>query len=268
MREANRIVSLKEDMDAASWERVLEISALLQDEIDREQTVELGRELGEIAHSNMSMLSRLGIDPESTTHVMPSGIEVLEGGLAEAALEEQEAAKAHELATEDEPARVPRSEITVPVRTEHLLSKTRSIESLRSEESWDELLGSSADDADLEPFEPGKAEEAEEPEVRLEHPAASDAADEPEEPGAVCEEERVEEQQAEPAPCPAAADTASTREDSDMAHEGGGAQPASPAARRERFARFRTLYESRDHSLCVFEDEHGHLVAVDASKLA
>lgn len=38
-------------------------------------------------------------------------------------------------------------------------------------------------------------------------------------------------------------------------------------ARHDAFARFRHLYESRDGGLCVFEDEHGHLVAVDASKL-
>ena len=37
---------------------------------------------------------------------------------------------------------------------------------------------------------------------------------------------------------------------------------------RRRSARFRNLYESRDGGLCVFEDEHGHLVAVDSSKLA
>ena len=36
----------------------------------------------------------------------------------------------------------------------------------------------------------------------------------------------------------------------------------------ERLASFRNLYESQDGSLCVFEDEHGHLVAVDTSKLA
>ncbi|MBS6975680.1 MAG: hypothetical protein KH158_08385, partial [Eggerthellaceae bacterium] len=53
----------------------------------------------------------------------------------------------------------------------------------------------------------------------------------------------------------------------------GGAVPDEAGSRaerpgRERFARFRNLYESRDGSLCVFEDEHGHLVAVDASKLA
>ncbi|MEI3230121.1 MAG: hypothetical protein V8S24_02000 [Gordonibacter pamelaeae] len=41
-----------------------------------------------------------------------------------------------------------------------------------------------------------------------------------------------------------------------------------PERRRSGSRRFRNLYESRDGALCVFEDEHGHLVAVDASKLA
>ena len=45
-------------------------------------------------------------------------------------------------------------------------------------------------------------------------------------------------------------------------------QPTDVPSVPERFSRFRNLYESRDGSLCVFEDEHGHLVAVDASKLA
>ena len=44
--------------------------------------------------------------------------------------------------------------------------------------------------------------------------------------------------------------------------------PQPKLAKKRRFARFRNLYESRDGGLCVFEDEHGHLVAVDSSKLA
>ena len=46
------------------------------------------------------------------------------------------------------------------------------------------------------------------------------------------------------------------------------AAPKEKPPRQRRFARFRNLYESRDGGLCVFEDEHGHLVAVDSSKLA
>ncbi|MEG0016856.1 MAG: hypothetical protein RSB04_09375 [Gordonibacter sp.] len=38
--------------------------------------------------------------------------------------------------------------------------------------------------------------------------------------------------------------------------------------KKRSFSRFRSLYESRDGALCVFEDEQGHLVAVDSSKLA
>ena len=33
-------------------------------------------------------------------------------------------------------------------------------------------------------------------------------------------------------------------------------------------ARFSHLYESRDGALCLFEDEFGHLHAVDSSRLA
>lgn len=38
-------------------------------------------------------------------------------------------------------------------------------------------------------------------------------------------------------------------------------------SRRNEFARFRRLYESRDGGLCLFEDEQGRLTAVDASRL-
>lgn len=46
-----------------------------------------------------------------------------------------------------------------------------------------------------------------------------------------------------------------------------GAMSAAPAA-RQRLATFRSLYSSRDGALCVYEDEDGHLIAVDASKFA
>lgn len=37
--------------------------------------------------------------------------------------------------------------------------------------------------------------------------------------------------------------------------------------RKAEMSCFKTLYESRDGGLCLFEDEKGHLVAVNASKL-
>ena len=86
-REAEKIVSLKEDMDAVSWTRVLEIGNQLQEGVDEAERVSLARELVSIAQSNRSLYTRLGLDPEpSSSRVMASGIEVMEGGLAEAAI--------------------------------------------------------------------------------------------------------------------------------------------------------------------------------------
>ena len=41
-----------------------------------------------------------------------------------------------------------------------------------------------------------------------------------------------------------------------------------PANRFAKFANFRAVYESADGKLCVFEDAEGHLVAVNAARLA
>ena len=176
-REAEKIVSLKEDMDAVSWTRVLEIGNQLQEGVDEAERVSLARELVSIAQSNRSLYTRLGLDPEpSSSRVMASGIEVMEGGLAEAAIEKRG----------DRGGRRP------PI------IEAPSIE----------------------------------PEVFVEEPSETDfqAAGEPK-PESV-------------------------------------AAPKEKPPRQRRFARFRNLYESRDGGLCVFEDEHGHLVAVDSSKLA
>lgn len=42
----------------------------------------------------------------------------------------------------------------------------------------------------------------------------------------------------------------------------------SPETRKEPPSCFHMLYESRDSRLCLFESAEGHLMAVDASKLA
>lgn len=262
MREANRIVSLKEDMDVVSWERVLEIGQLLQEEGGREKCAALGSELVDVAHSNLSLYSRFGIDPAPSAHVMSSGIEVLEGGLAEAALEEHRAAHVEDPVDDADDGWRDR-EVSVPVHPEHLFNKTRSIESLRSEQSWDELLGSSDGECQAPAFQ--SETEAFEPEG---FPAMQDLASEPEDPADAAVEEPHEEasvvspdpqdrasaESPEPPVTEPAPEASERRSDAESAHK--------------RFARFRTLYESRDHSLCVFEDEHGHLIAVDSSKLA
>ena len=43
--------------------------------------------------------------------------------------------------------------------------------------------------------------------------------------------------------------------------------PADESSDFARFARFRAVYESRDGRMRLFEDEHGHLVAVNAARL-
>lgn len=81
-REVDRIVSMKEDVDALSWGRVLEIGKLLREPADGDAVADYARELVTIAQSNLSLATRLGIDaPLTTGPIMPSGIEVVEGAM-------------------------------------------------------------------------------------------------------------------------------------------------------------------------------------------
>ena len=54
-REAEKIVSLKEDMDAVSWTRVLEIGNQLQEGVEEAERIALARELVSIAQTNRSL---------------------------------------------------------------------------------------------------------------------------------------------------------------------------------------------------------------------
>lgn len=292
-READKIVSLKEDMDAISWTRVLEIGKLLQEGVEEADRVALARELVSIAQSNRSLYTRLGIEPTpAPARVMASGIEVLEGGLAEAAIEERveqvekralppvavpspaepepradepsetdfqaaevqvecdlvakndpdeddfaeaaHAATAGEPAPEPVQAPAPEPEPDKPLTIDELIAAATQLE-----EAVDELEAAAA--------------EIDEP-AASEAPATSDDPTEPLQPVAAAPEPAPQpkpQQTPEPAP-----------------HPEPQAKPQPKLAKKRRFARFRNLYESRDGGLCVFEDEHGHLVAVDSSKLA
>ncbi len=53
-----------------------------------------------------------------------------------------------------------------------------------------------------------------------------------------------------------------THEATSADHDG-----AQPRRAERALARFRHLYESRDGLLALFEDQYGHLTAVDTSKL-
>lgn len=294
-READKIVSLKEDMDAISWTRVLEIGKLLQEGVEEADRVALARELVSIAQSNRSLYTRLGIEPApAPARVMASGIEVLEGGLAEAAIEERveqvekralppvavpspvepepradepseidfqaaevqvecdlvakndpdedDFAEAAHAATAGEPAPAPvqapapapEPEPDKPLTIDELIAAATQLE-----EAVDELEAAAA--------------EIDEP-AASEAPATSDDPTEPLQPVAAAPEPAPQPQQT---PAPESAPQPEPQ-----------AKPQPKLAKKRRFARFRNLYESRDGGLCVFEDEHGHLVAVDSSKLA
>lgn len=212
-READKIVSLKEDMDAVSWARVLEIGKLLQKGVEEDDRAALAGELVSIAQLNRSLYARLGVDSSSTpSRVMASGIEVLEGGLAEAAIEQHAERVKERALTSVAPSLAIKGDPIVdePSETDFQAAEVQA--------ECDLVAKNGPDESDFTE-------------------AAQAAASEPVEP--------------EPEPEPTSQP-----------------MPEPKATRKHHFARFRNLYESRDGGLCVFEDEHGHLVAVDASKLA
>lgn len=294
-READKIVSLKEDMDAISWTRVLEIGKLLQEGVAEADRVALARELVSIAQSNRSLYTRLGIEPAPVpARVMASGIEVLEGGLAEAAIEERVEqvekralppvavpSPAEPEPRADEPSETDFQAAEVQVECD-LVAKNDPDEDDFAEAAHAATAGEPAPEPVQAPApapepEPDKpltideliaaatqleeaVDELEAAAAEIDEPAASEApatSDDPTEPlqpvAAAPESAPQPEQTPEPEPEPQPEPQA---------------KPQPKLAKKRRFARFRNLYESRDGGLCVFEDEHGHLVAVDSSKLA
>lgn len=304
-READKVASLKEDLDALSWSRVLDIGKLLQ--TGRGDASDLGAELVSIAQSNISLANRLGVAPASENLVMASGIEVLEGGLAEAAAENPTPTEvaasgsvAHVVAASVEDA----APVNVPVSREEgadaegetfdpqgptagvvlrsmtdlpcVLPPLPNLQEKPAEAATGELVESevepvveSAPEPESVPVPVPEVEPEPEPTpvstppmidpddtaplpVVVASPAADPAANEVA-PAEVPVPEAV-------APVPDQQEVPCAAPEPE--------QPADAPSVSERVSRFRNLYESRDGSLCVFEDEHGHLVAVDASKLA
>ena len=225
-REAEKIVSLKEDMDAVSWTRVLEIGNQLQEGVDEAERVSLARELVSIAQSNRSLYTRLGLDPEpSSSRVMASGIEVMEGGLAEAAIEKRGDRGGRRPPIIEAPSIEPEVFVEEPSETDFQAAGVQA--------ECDLVAKNDPDESDF---------------IEAAEAVAQVEATKPEEPSST---QPQQEPRPEPEPKPESV-----------------AAPKEKPPRQRRFARFRNLYESRDGGLCVFEDEHGHLVAVDSSKLA
>ncbi len=347
VRDADRIVSLKEDVDALSWSRVLEIGKLLRERASDDSQAEYGRELVTIAQSNLSLANRLGIDPappESRT--MASGMEIVEGGYAEAAFESQVssespgspvAAAQPPAADECEAARTRYLEPAVasPVDASEC-EKDGACDANAPQEDASENAADASDDpaVRLPDSAPGAyapnvaAEEADRPRERTEErvrrldlpsielpardepdepeprPAAvesgaetgpaiaaeSPSSDEPEsvagsacfaesdapagsKPACECEPAVGHELPVELPPVsasaePEAGEPAPLSVGRSSAPEGADEGRGAACLSKEQVARFRNLYESRDGSLAVFEDDRGHLVAVDVTKLA
>lgn len=232
-READKVTSLKEDLDALSWGRVMDIGRQLQIGQDAQTIASLGAELAAIAQTNISLALRLGIDPEPPeSRMMASGMEVFEGGFAEAAL--------------------------ATVQITDAATCCSAADTVARDGQTDE-------EESFEPQEPSDAllfcSESELPIVS----ACSFAVDEP-----VSQAAAGEEPEAEVSECLDAADQPMHQCETDnKIREGDRCVVISSKGHcGDSFARFRSLYESRDGSLCVFEDDRGHLVAVDSSKLA
>ena len=211
-RDADRIVALKEDLDALSWGRVLEIGRRLQELALGEEVGGLAQELAGIARSNISLEAKLGIEPNRTgSKTLASGVRVIEGGLAEVS------------AGADMPLDEPSFDDLEPFQ-----------------DSFDEELRSFFEDPD----QPAEA-------------AVSTALVEEGKPAAEREELAVN------ADLDVSAQTAE-REQSPTEKDSGAPEQEAP---KGRFATFHNLYSSRDGGLCLYEDENGHLIAVDSSKL-
>ena len=133
-------------------------------------------------------------------------------------------------------------------------------------------LASSPDPTNVEAHEtadvPAPAPEpAAVPEHSFEPEAATAPSPEPE-PAAVAEPtlEAVPEPTPEPAPEPQAIPEQESASDSAAPEEEPEASHDVAAPRRADFAKFRCIYESQDGQLALYEDEDGHLTAVNTNR--
>ncbi len=232
-READKATSLKEDLDAFSWGRVMDIGRQLQAGQDARAVAAFGAELTAIAQTNISLALRLGIDSEQLENrMLASGMEVIEGGLAEAAITTKQETDAD----------------VCCVTANEVAARGQAVEEelFEPQEPSDALLFSSTNESPVAPVYPSSAENSA-PQVAFDEEPETET---PEQPDAVVQP------------------TCQRKVDDEPDEDGQSAVISSKGSRDDSFARFRNLYESRDGSLCVFEDDQGHLVAVDSSKLA
>lgn len=271
-RDADRIVALKEEMDALSWGRVMEIGRRLQELALGEEVEGLAQELVGVALSNISLEAKLGIEPKRAgLKTLASGMQVIEGGLAEASSGEaslsDNGSQPKEPLPDDDRApdcdRMPDGNRPRDASPCSVGLSSERVESLPVEDLMFDFTGEFCDpfDEELESF-------FDDPDQPAETAVLSVLAEE-KVPAAERKEVAVN---ADPSVSAQASDEgqSSTKEDfeaSEQVAPGAVGRTASQAAPKEKFATFRSLYSSRDGALCLYEDESGHLVAVDSSKL-
>lgn len=89
--EAEKVSSMKESLDALSWDRVAEIAKEMQGSVSDEERSEYSRELLAIAQANTSLLGKLGLSGNSLSgQFMPSGIEMLQKDVSIESFEPEE----------------------------------------------------------------------------------------------------------------------------------------------------------------------------------
>lgn len=240
IKNADKIASMVEDLDALSWARITEIGQRLAESISEEERHILGRELKSIAQANSSLYEKLGIHaPDRTGILMASGIEIMEGFAQEnskpqvyetvSSLEEADLTSdffSSEEQSEDEFIQRGKSNL-VPIDTQQspfLVSLTDS-------------FIDSEPDFDLEP-----------PPLPLNNHKDSEKKKSLEQSNQIFEGLLFQ-------------------EDKDYSETERSENPVQSKKQKHDFSTFKQLYEGRSSGLCLYEDAHGHIVAVDSSKL-
>ena len=267
-RNTEKIISLKEETEAMSWNRVVEIAQRLCQLDISEEVTDMAQELMGIAHSNTSLEAHLGFTPprlnEQTT---ASGMRLIDDD-APFILDTEKADLLEKPLFADE--NMPKDLISDDAEGSVCdpFVKRVSPESIFDSElsaflEGEESAKASAAASKAEAFAPAPAEPAAAVEASVaEPPAIAEApvveppvADKPlpkpdiTAPIPIIKETPVQEITSTPSPAPA--DAAKSKN----------------SLRKKKFATFRNLYSSRDGGLCLYEDENGHLVAIDSTKL-
>ena len=240
VKNADKIASMVEDLNALSWARITEIGQLLAESISEEERQNLGRELRSIAQANSSLYEKLGIhSPDRTGIMMPSGIEIMEGF----AQEKSEALVYETVSSLEEP----------DVTSDFFLSEEQSeIEFIQRGKSKLVPL-----EIQQPPCAISLVDSFIESELDFDlEPAQLPLTD--------CEESDKEKNLEQGNQTP---EEVLLQEKKDSSEKECSENPVPSKKQKHDFSTFKQLYEGRSSGLCLYEDADGHIVAVDSSKL-